>query len=107
MLTPNRTSTWKFNALSDFTRLRVIRLLAAEGDALFAKEIADALELRPSHLSRHVQVLFQSGMVRLERTGVRVKVALDSESEEAVALAAAVLSCSSDPRDFRRIFPER
>jgi DNA-binding transcriptional ArsR family regulator len=78
----------------------VVRLLAAEGEVLFAKEIADALELRQSHLSRHLQVLFQSGMVRLERTGVHLRVSLDSESEEAVALAAAVLSCSADREVF-------
>lgn len=74
----------------------MVRLLAAETEALFAKEIADALELGQSHLSRHFQVLFQSGMVRLERSGVRLKVSLDSESEETATFASAVLSCSAD-----------
>jgi DNA-binding transcriptional ArsR family regulator len=102
MLMPNRRSTWKFNALSDFTRLRVVRLLAAEGEGLFAKEIAIALQVEHSHLSRHLQVLFQSGMVRMERNGARVRVSLEAESAEAMALATAVLSCSED----REIFGE-
>jgi DNA-binding transcriptional ArsR family regulator len=92
----------QFNALSDFTRPRVVRLLAAEGEGLFAKEIAIALEVKQSQLSHHLRVLFQSGMVRMERNGVRVKVSLEAESEEAMALATAVLSCSAD----REIFGE-
>jgi len=89
-------------ALSDFTRLRVVRLLAAEDGAMYAKELSAAMNVPSSHLSRHLQVLFASGLVRLERQGARVQIRLITESVEVAALATAVLARAADGDVFRQ-----
>jgi len=107
MLMPQRQSTWKYNALSDFTRLRTVRLLASDGSGLYAKEVAAALEVPPSHLSRHLQLLFLSGLVRLDREGVRVRVSLDTGLDEVASLALSVLACKADADVFGSDFERR
>lgn len=83
--------TWPFQALGDETRFRVVRLLASVGHQLNAGQIAGALACLPSHLSRHLQVLAVSGVIRVKRHGRfhRVELTVGGPNE---SLAAAVLS---------------
>ena len=58
-----------FQALSDPTRLRVIRLLASTGEEACLCEFVDSL-LEPQYkLSRHLKVLRQAGLLDAEKDG--------------------------------------
>jgi len=63
-----------FAALSDPTRLRLIRLLTCqrEPDALCVKALAALLGVTQSAVSQHLRVLKAIGLVRGERRGYRV-----------------------------------
>lgn len=62
-----------FGALSQETRIRLMRLLAShQQTGLAAGEIARALSLAPSTLSFHLSALEQSGLVQAERQGRRI-----------------------------------
>lgn len=59
-----------FQALSQETRLDVVRLLLRQGpDGMAAGDIADHLSVRQNTLSAHLSVLAASGLVRAEREG--------------------------------------
>lgn len=62
-------ATWPFQALGDETRLRVARLLLGVGTPLAAGQIAYALNLSPSGLSRHLQILETAGVTERTRRG--------------------------------------
>ena len=58
-----------FQALSDNTRLRIIRLLATANQEICLCELADAL-LEPQYkLSRHLKVLRQAGLLTSQKEG--------------------------------------
>lgn len=56
-------------ALSDPTRLRIVRLMAANDEALCVCELVDSLEEPQYHVSRHLRELRDSGILTLERDG--------------------------------------
>ena len=55
-------------ALGDTTRLSIMLLLAEQGE-LFAEQIAEALTLHPSSVSRSLAQLERGGLVRTRRDG--------------------------------------
>lgn len=58
-----------FQALSDATRIRIVRLLAVSEDEVCLCDLADTL-LEPEYkLSRHLKVLRQAGLLDAERDG--------------------------------------
>lgn len=58
-----------FQALSDATRIRIVRLLAVSGDEVCLCDLADTL-LEPEYkLSRHLKVLRQAGLLDAEKDG--------------------------------------
>lgn len=58
-----------FRALSDPTRLRVVRLLASTGEEACLCEFVDSL-LEPQYkLSRHLKILRQAGLLDAEKDG--------------------------------------
>lgn len=58
-----------FQALSDTTRIRVVRLLAVSQEEACLCELVDSL-LEPKYkLSRHLKILRQSGIVDAEKDG--------------------------------------
>jgi len=67
-----------FKALSDPTRLRLVKLLSASGGALCVNALAGTLEVSQSAVSQHLRVLRQAGLVRGERRGYFVHYSLDS-----------------------------
>jgi ArsR family transcriptional regulator len=71
-----------FKALSDPTRLRLVKLLSASGGALCVNALADRLEVSQSAVSQHLRVLRQAGLVRGERRGYYVHYSLDSDRLE-------------------------
>jgi len=71
-----------FKALSDPTRLRLVKLLSASGGALCVNALAGTLEVSQSAVSQHLRVLRQAGLVRGERRGYFVHYSLDSDRLE-------------------------
>lgn len=58
-----------FQALSDFTRLRVVRLLASSKDEACLCELSQCLREPEYKLSRHLKQLCQSGLLSAEKDG--------------------------------------
>jgi ArsR family transcriptional regulator len=59
-----------FKALSDETRLRLVRVLAAH--ELNVNELVWVLEMGQSRISRHLKILAQSGLLTSRRDGLKV-----------------------------------
>ena len=62
-----------FEALSQETRLRVVRLLVQAGtNGLPAGEIAGRLDCRQNTMSTHLKILNSAGLIRSRREGRRI-----------------------------------
>lgn len=58
-----------FQALTDATRIRILRVLSASGEEACLCELVDSL-LEPQYkLSRHIKVLRQAGLLTAEKDG--------------------------------------
>jgi ArsR family transcriptional regulator len=74
-----------FKALSDPTRLRLIKLLndckpgVCEGGPLCVNALAHRLGVTQSAVSQHLRILRQAGLVRGDRKGSFMHYALDPE----------------------------
>ena len=66
-----------FKALSDPTRLGLVRLLSGNEGALCVNALSHMLGVSQSAVSQHLRVLRQAGLVRGERRGYFVHYALD------------------------------
>jgi len=77
-----------FKALSDPTRLRLVKLLSecssgeCDGGALCVNALAHRLEVTQSAVSQHLRVLRQAGLVNGERHGYFVHYSLDRDRLE-------------------------
>jgi DNA-binding transcriptional ArsR family regulator len=71
-----------FKALSDPTRLRVVKLLSEQGGALCVNALAYKVGVSQSAVSQHLRILRQAGLVHGERRGYRVHYALDPDRLE-------------------------
>jgi ArsR family transcriptional regulator, arsenate/arsenite/antimonite-responsive transcriptional repressor len=58
-----------FQALSDLTRLRIVRLLADTNEEACLCEIADSLQEPEYKLSRHLKILRQAGILSAVKEG--------------------------------------
>ncbi len=70
-----------FQALSDTTRLRIIRLLVTSEQEVCLCELVDALLEPQYNLSRHLKVLRQSGFLTAQKEGRWVYHRLTTEPE--------------------------
>ena len=76
-----------FKALSDPTRLRLVKLLkecqedsgVCKGGPLCVNALAHQLGVTQSAVSQHLRILKQAGLVRGERNGLYMHYALDPE----------------------------
>ena len=66
-----------FKAVSDPTRLRMVKMLAERGGALCVNAMAARLGVTQSAVSQHLRVLRQAGLVRGERRGCHVHYSLE------------------------------
>ena len=71
-----------FKALSDPTRLRLVKLLNEGGGALCVNALALRLNVTQSAVSQHLRVLRQARLVRGERRGPAVHYVLDPDRLE-------------------------
>jgi DNA-binding transcriptional ArsR family regulator len=73
-------SLFAFSALSQQTRLEVLRLLIRAGaDGMLAGEIGDALGVRQNTMSTNLNILLRAGLVRNEREGRAIRYYSDME----------------------------
>lgn len=82
-----------FQALSDPTRLRIVRLLLAAGKPICQCEFVDSLAVSPANISRHAKILLQARLLTEHREGKWVYYRL---AENADALRTALLQ-GEDP----------
>lgn len=88
LLDSTRAARW-FHALSDPTRLEIVRLLS-HGERCVC-ELQDVLGAQQSRLSFHLRVLKESGFVSDRKEGRWVHYALNREAlDEIAGFAAAV-----------------
>jgi DNA-binding transcriptional ArsR family regulator len=71
-----------FKALSDPTRLRLVKLLSDHKGALCVNALARQLNVTQSAVSQHLRVLRQAGLVEGERRGSSVHYSLDKDRLE-------------------------
>jgi DNA-binding transcriptional ArsR family regulator len=71
-----------FKALSDPTRLRLVKLLSEHGGALCVNALAHRLGVTQSAVSQHLRVLRQAGLVNGQRRGHFVHYSLDRDRLE-------------------------
>lgn len=68
-----------FKALSDPTRLRLVKLLGEHNGALCVNALAHRLGVSQSAVSQHLRVLRQARLVQGDRQGYHVHYSLDAE----------------------------
>ena len=68
-----------FKALSEPTRLKLVKLLSGNDGALCVNALSHRLGVTQSAVSQHLRVLRQVGLVRGERRGYFVHYALDKD----------------------------
>jgi protein-tyrosine-phosphatase/DNA-binding transcriptional ArsR family regulator len=99
-----------FAALSQETRLRLMRLLAMRGaSGMPAGEIATRLELAPSTLSFHLAALEQAGLVHSARRGRQIIYAVRFSGLRALFSFLTETCCGGRPElcsDLARLLPE-
>jgi DNA-binding transcriptional ArsR family regulator len=69
-------------ALSDPTRLKLVKLLRESGGALCVNALAHRLGVTQSAVSQHLRVLRQAGLVHGERSGYFVHYSIDEAGLE-------------------------
>lgn len=85
-----------FKALSDKTRLRIIRLLQYAGHELCICEIMDSLELAQYNVSKHMRELKAAGLVRERREGKFVMYSLAGSGNDSGKLVLRAVKTISD-----------
>lgn len=89
-----------FHALSDPTRIRIVRLLMeAKGEACLC-ELADSLEEPEYKLSRHVKVLKQAGLLHTEKDGRWIYHRLTSADRHLSSLFKFIVGIPDSDRQF-------
>ncbi len=98
-----------FKALSDTTRLRIIRLLVTSDEAACLCEFVDALREPQYNLSRHLKLLRQSGLLSSKKEGRWVYHCLTREPQIVQRIYALVQTLAdsdgiykADSQNFKR-----
>jgi ArsR family transcriptional regulator, arsenate/arsenite/antimonite-responsive transcriptional repressor len=75
-----------FSALSDSTRLKLVKLLCQQQarHALCVNSLADRLAVSQSAVSQHLRVLKSAGLVKAQKRGTHVHYFIDRENVEHV-----------------------
>jgi len=99
-----------FQALSDSTRLRVVRLLAVTDEEACLCELVDSLQETQYKLSRHLKILRQAGLLGVEKDGRWVYhrlVARPDYLSDLFALIAALPDPNGEYRSDLKRFKQR
>jgi DNA-binding transcriptional ArsR family regulator len=82
-----------FKALGDASRLRA--LLALTREELCVCQIVELLQLAPSTVSKHLQVLREAGLILSRKKGRWVHYRLNDQAERGVAVEAVKIAVDS------------
>lgn len=85
-----------FGVLADQTRLRIVRLMAANREQLCVCELVDCLEEPQYHISRHLRDLRGCGLLTAERDGKWVYYGL-AQGELIEKIAQVVADLPAEP----------
>lgn len=103
-----------FQALSDQTRLRIVRLLADTNEEACLCEIADSLDEPEYKLSRHLKILRQAGLLSAVKEGrwvyhqvIRGESFLDFLFSSIRALPDSDKVFATDQKKFKKRLPLR
>ena len=103
-----------FQALSDQTRLRIVRLLADSNEEACLCEIADSLDEPEYKLSRHLKILRQAGLLSAVKEGrwvyhkvIRGEGFLDLLFDSIRSLPDTEKVFSADQKKFKKLLPFR
>ena len=95
-----------FKALADDTRLRIMNLLVSSGKSLCVCEMVDALELPQYRISKHLNILKNSGIISVEKSGTWAYHSLDRNNklnEYLHAFLAGYVTGEVFDRDIRNL----
>ncbi len=91
-------STFAFSALSQQTRLEVLRLLIKAGNGgMCAGDIGEALGVRQNTMSANLAILHRAGLVRNEREGRSIRYFADFEGIRGVLAFLMQDCCGGQP----------
>ena len=90
-----------FQALSDSTRIRIVRLLASTKDEACLCELAESLDEPEYKLSRHVKLLRQAGLISSEKEGRWIYHRLIKSSPQIGLLHKFIRELPDDYKQFR------
>jgi ArsR family transcriptional regulator len=91
-----------FQALSDNTRLRIVRLLATTNQEICLCELVDALQEPQYKLSRHLKALRQAGLLTSQKDGRWVYHRLAEDPDYLQQLYTMVRSLPDSNESFNR-----
>lgn len=87
-----------FAALSQPTRLDVLRLLIKAGSAgMLAGDIGDALDVRQNTMSTNLSVLLQAGLIHNERQGRSIRYFADMDGMRQLLAFLMEDCCGGNP----------
>jgi DNA-binding transcriptional ArsR family regulator len=87
-----------FGALSQKTRLAVVRLLVGAGpEGMAASAVAEALGVPPNTMSTHLKVLSHARLVSFSREGRVLRYSADLETLEALVVYLLEDCCGGQP----------
>jgi len=100
MKSSSAQATIVFHALSDETRFRVARLLICSGLETTPGQLSRALDIPPSHLSRHLQLLQSADLISFTKNGKSKKAKISNSDGHLGALYAAVMAMPDETGIF-------
>lgn len=77
-----------FKALGDGTRLSILRLIAAQPEAICACDIVDRFDVSQPTIAHHLKVLRQAGLITVSRRGIWAYYGLDPRGVDLLESAA-------------------
>lgn len=90
-----------FQALADSTRLRIVRLLAAQDSEICPCEIVDSLQEPEYKISRHLKLLRSAGLISARREGKWIYHSLVRDEKYLKTLATVVLEFPDADATFK------
>lgn len=85
-----------FKALADGTRLGILRLIAAQPEAICACDIVDRFDVSQPTIAHHLKVLREAGLITVSRRGIWAYYALDPRGVNLLESAAGRILAGSE-----------
>lgn len=96
-----------FKALSDGTRLRLVRILASTQTAMCVCEFVDVLHERQYNISKHLKILDKSGILSREKQGRWIYYSLSDHKDETSRKIFSAIAGMPDAEGIFQLDQER